>query len=106
MKVGLAVGLGTGPELAQVFQRALESLARHHGVEIELVTSPRRYQTYVRHLAERTSAAQVARLADEDARHYERFVVDLHAAGGRVVFRTAINAQPLYRVREELLGVK
>ena len=51
-------------------------------------------------------AAEVARLADEDAEHYERFVTDLHCAGGRVVFRTAINAQPLYLVRERLQGIK
>jgi len=106
MQVGLAVGLGTGPELAQVFRRALEALAGQHGVDVELVTSEHRYQTYVGQLAERAAAAEVARLADEDALHYERFLTELHAAGGRVVFRTAINAQPLYRVRERLLGVK
>ena len=106
MKVGLAVGLGTGPELAEVFRSALDAFARPHGVRPELVDSQHRYQTFVGQLAQRTAAAEVARLADEDAQHYERFLSDFHAAGGRVVFRTAINAQPLYRVRERLLGVK
>lgn len=106
MKVGLAVGLGTGPELAEIFEKTLECLARHHRVEVELVRSEHRYQTYVGLLADRVSAAEVARLADADALHYERFLLDLRAAGGEVLFRTAINAQPLYRVREKLLGVK
>src|SRR5262245_33692929 len=106
MRVGLAVGMGTGPELAAIFERALHTLAERRRVPVELIKSERRYQTFVGHLASRTPAQEVARLAAEDAEHYERFVLDLHASGGRVVFRTAINAQPLYRVRERLLGVK
>ena len=106
MKVGLAVGMGTGPELALIFERALHTLAARRRVPVQLVTSEHRYQTFVGHLATRTPAQEVARMASEDAEHYERFLVDLHAGGGRVVFRTAINAQPLYRVRERLMGVK
>lgn len=106
MRVGLAVGMGTGPELAAIFERALHTLAERRRVPVELVTSEHRYQTFVGHLASRTPAREVARLAAADAEHYERFLLDLHASGARVVFRTAINAQPLYRVRERLLGVK
>ena len=106
MKVGLAVGMGTGPELALIFERALHTLAARRRVPVQLVTSEHRYQTFVGHLATRTPAQEVARMAAEDAEHYERFLVDLHAGGSRVVFRTAINAQPLYRVRERLMGVK
>ena len=106
MRVGLAVGMGTGPELAVIFERTLGALAARGRTPIELVKSGHRYQTYVGQLAARTPAQEVARTAAADAEHYERFLLDLHAAGGRVVFRTAINAQPLYRVRERLLGVK
>ena len=106
MKVGLAVGLGTGPELAAVFGRALQALAAQHGRRVELVTSEHRYQTFGGQLAELMPATEVARLADEDAEHYERFVTDLHRAGARVIFRTAINAQPLYLVRERLQAIK
>jgi nicotinamidase-related amidase/isocitrate/isopropylmalate dehydrogenase len=106
LKVGLAVGLGTGPELAEIFTRSLRALTGAHGRRVDLVTSDRRYATYVGQLAARAPARDVARSATEDAEHYERFLADLHRAGGRVAFRTAINAQPLYRVRERLLGVK
>ena len=102
----MAVGLGTGPELAAIFERSLRTLATQSAAPVELVTSERRYQTFVGHLATRTPARQVARMAAEDAEHYERFLHELAAAGGRVVFRTAINAQPLYRVRERLMGIK
>jgi hypothetical protein len=106
LRVGLAVGLGTGPELADIFTRALRTIAGRHDAPVEFVTSERRYKTYVGQLAARAPAREVAHLAADDAEHYERFLTDLHRAGGRVAFRTAINAQPLYRVRERLLGVK
>ena len=57
MKIGLAVGLGTGPELAAVFSRALLALAAQHGRRVDLVTSEHRYKTFVGQLAEFMPAA-------------------------------------------------
>lgn len=104
IRIGLAVGGGTGPELADIFERALGELAARHGARAEVARSPRVYRTYwpVAGL----SSAEASRAADDDAAHYVAFVRDLAARGVRACFRTAFNAQALYLVRDELLGVK
>ncbi|GAA3838111.1 hypothetical protein GCM10022243_00710 [Saccharothrix violaceirubra] len=100
--VGLAVGRGTGAELADVFERVLGVLAT--GVAVE--RSPRVYDSYfsLRDNDSGTPAMRERTLAD--AGHYERFCRDLAARGARAVFRTAINAQSLYLVRQRLRAVK
>ncbi|MFJ4184965.1 isocitrate/isopropylmalate family dehydrogenase [Kitasatospora sp. NPDC089509] len=106
VQIGLAVGRGTGPELATVFERVLHRIVQLHGVEAELVRSPRIYHSYASLRAEAGGTGQAALLTEQDADHYERFCRDQAAAGVRVVFRTAVNAQSLYLVRQRLTAVK
>ncbi|MEU8761318.1 isocitrate/isopropylmalate family dehydrogenase [Streptomyces sp. NPDC048659] len=103
--VGLAVGRGTGAELAEVFERVLRALtaALPHGVRIE--RSPRVYHSYVS-LRDGHDVERIRELTAEDADHYERFCRELAAAGTPAVFRTAVNAQSLYLVRRRLRAVK
>ncbi|MFB7499222.1 isocitrate/isopropylmalate family dehydrogenase [Streptomyces sp. NPDC056161] len=109
--VGLAVGRGTGAETAAVFERVLDRLARSYGSDVAVVRSPRTYHSYV---SLRPCAAQggrggieeIRRLTLRDADHYEGFVRERAAAGTPVIFRTAINAQTLYLVRQRLRAVK
>ncbi|MEV1047844.1 isocitrate/isopropylmalate family dehydrogenase [Streptomyces sp. NPDC049916] len=103
--IGLAVGRGTGTEVAAVFERVLGGLARLHGTEIGVLRSPRTYHSYVSLRAE-AAAEAVRRLTEEDADHYEHFCRTQAALGTRAVFRTAINAQSLYLVRQRLQAVK
>ncbi|MGA5497909.1 isocitrate/isopropylmalate family dehydrogenase [Streptomyces cinereoruber] len=105
--VGLAVGQGTGPELADVFERVLDALAagRPGGEGVDVVRSPRPYHSYVS-LRRDHDVAAVRRLAAEDADHYEAWCRDLAERGTTAVFRTAINAQSLYLVRRRLRAVK
>ncbi len=42
LRVGLAVGAGTGPELAAVFRRALSDLARDSGIDVAIELAGRR----------------------------------------------------------------
>ncbi|KIQ64871.1 isocitrate dehydrogenase [Kitasatospora griseola] len=104
--IALAVGRGTGPDLAPVFERVLHRITRLHGVEAELVRSPRLYHSYVSLRAECADTAEITRLTALDAAHYEQFCREQAAAGVRAVFRTAINAQSLYLVRQRLAAVK
>ncbi|MFJ5921345.1 isocitrate/isopropylmalate family dehydrogenase [Kitasatospora sp. NPDC092948] len=104
--IALAVGRGTGPDLAPVFERVLRRITRLHGVEAELVRSPRLYHSYVSLRAEYADTAEITRLTAQDAAHYEQFCREQAAAGVRAVFRTAINAQSLYLVRQRLAAVK
>ncbi|MFJ6540806.1 isocitrate/isopropylmalate family dehydrogenase [Streptomyces sp. NPDC091385] len=102
--VGLAVGRGTGAEIAAVFERVLGHLAEAHGVPVTVERSGRVYDSYVslRGAGVERTAARTA----EDAAHYERFCRELAARGATAVFRTAINAQSLYLVRQRLRAVK
>ncbi|MGM1059440.1 isocitrate/isopropylmalate family dehydrogenase [Saccharothrix sp. Mg75] len=104
--VGLAVGRGTGPELAAVFERVADRLGRLHGVEPTITRSPRLYHSYHSLRAEAGGIADVRRLTEDDAEHYERFCRAQARRGVTAVFRTAVNAQSLYLVRQRLRAVK
>ncbi len=103
--IGLAVGRGTGPELAAVFERTVEALGGLHSVEVEIARSPRLYHSYASLKAE-GGLDLVRSLTEEDAEHYEGFCRAQAARGTPAVFRTAINAQSLYLVRQRLQAVK
>ncbi|MFE7594457.1 isocitrate/isopropylmalate family dehydrogenase [Kitasatospora sp. NPDC057512] len=103
--IGLAVGRGTGPELAAVFERVLRVLTAAHPTGVRIVRSPRLYHSYVS-LRSLDGPAGIQDLTGQDAEHYERFCRDLADAGTTAVFRTAINAQSLYLVRHRLRAVK
>ncbi|WNI18767.1 isocitrate/isopropylmalate family dehydrogenase [Actinacidiphila sp. ITFR-21] len=105
-RIALAVGRGTGPDLAPVFERVLYRITRTHGTRVEVVRSPQLYHSYVSLRAEAAGTAEIARLTARDAAHYERFCREQAASGVRAVFRTAINAQSLYLVRQRLAAVK
>ncbi|MEU6311529.1 isocitrate/isopropylmalate family dehydrogenase [Streptomyces sp. NPDC047014] len=104
--IALAVGRGTGPELAPVFERVLHRITGLHGTRVEVVRSPQVYHSYVSLRAEAAGTKEIARLTELDAAHYEHFCREQAAAGVRAVFRTAINAQSLYLVRRRLAAVK
>jgi len=103
--IGLAVGRGTGPELAVVFERVLAALAELSGVEIGVARSPRTYHSYHSLRAE-GGMSRVRELTRDDADHYERFCRTQAGLGTPAIFRTAVNAQSLYLVRERLQAVK
>lgn len=103
--VALAVGRGTGPELADVFTAALTRIGHLFSVEIEISRSPRTYHSYFS-LKDEGGIEEIRRLTHEDAGHYERFCREQARAGVTAVFRTAMNAQSLYLVRERLQAVK
>ncbi|WP_156755021.1 isocitrate/isopropylmalate family dehydrogenase [Actinokineospora pegani] len=104
--IGLAVGRGTGPELAVVFERVVDRLAELHGVEPAITRSPQVYHSYFSLRAETDGVEDMRRLTEDDAEHYERFCRTLARRGATAVFRTAINAQSLYLVRQRLRAVK
>jgi isocitrate/isopropylmalate dehydrogenase len=104
--VGLAIGGGTGPEVAAVFRRATATLAAPRAIALELVESSHRFRTFSAVLRAGNDGDGGQHAAHEDARLYEAFLRGFHRRGGRVVFRTAFNAQSLYLTRERLMAVK
>ncbi|GLW90300.1 isocitrate/isopropylmalate family dehydrogenase [Actinokineospora globicatena] len=102
--VGLAVGRGTGPELARVFERTLDAVGEVWGTRFSVVRSSRLYHSYFSLTG--LSPEQIRECTQGDAEHYEEFCRTQASAGVEAVFRTAINAQSLYLVRQRLRAVK
>jgi len=106
LKIGLAVGGGTGPELRDVFEKTLLALGDASQETFSLQACPRLFRTYASMAGSAMTSAEVARVAKEDAAAYEAFLFGLRDEGCKVVFRTAFNAETIYLVRERLRGVK
>ncbi|GAQ03986.1 hypothetical protein ALT_1307 [Aspergillus lentulus] len=105
IQVGLAVGNGTGPELAAVFERIIQSLTAPYNVTVTFLRSSRIYNSYSSLLAiNDTDAVTEETLAD--AAHYRQFCKEAVSCGVRAIFRTSISAQALYLVREQLQAIK
>lgn len=104
--VGLAVGRGTGPELADVFMKVSTQMANHYHVGVKICRSQRLYHSYHSLLSAGKSFDRIVEETEQDAEHYKQFCRDQVAQGTRVIFRTAITAQPLYLVRQQLEAIK
>lgn len=107
LRVGLAVGAGTGPELADVFQKVLRELGSLRHVHLDIVQSQRRYHSYLTLLdASPDHKSVIAKESMKDAIHYLQFCQDEVSHGTKAIFRTSISAQALYEVRQQLQAVK
>ncbi|KAL2822442.1 hypothetical protein BJX63DRAFT_427010 [Aspergillus granulosus] len=106
LKVGVAIGHGTGPELAAVFEKVIQQLAARFFINIEFIRTSRIYHTYATLLATGNDERALTDETIEDAEHYREFCENGAASGLHVIFRTAVSAQSLYLVREQLQAVK
>ena len=106
LEVGVAIGRGTGPELADVFVKVLDQLARHFRVQVEVHRSSRIYHSYHSLFSAGHDLQYIRDDTTLDATHYEDFCKKLAAQGVNVIFRTAFTAQSLYLVRQHLEAVK
>ena len=106
LRVGYTVGRGTGKELANVFERVMLKLCAHYSIPIELHTSSRIYHSYSSLLEDYDDTKDVEEATLQDTLHYEKFCREQVAQGTRVTFKTAMNAQSLYLVRQHLQAVK
>ncbi|MEV1241789.1 isocitrate/isopropylmalate family dehydrogenase [Nonomuraea sp. NPDC050022] len=105
VQIGLAVGRGTGAELASAFEQVIGKLGDIYAVRPVISRSSRIYGSYFSLLPE-LDAGRIKEATAEDARHYEEFCRGQASRGVTAIFRTAINAQSLYIVRERLHSVK
>ena len=106
LMVGVAVGRGTGPELADVFIKVLNELATYFGIQIDIYRSSRIYHSYQSLFSAGNDLQYIRDETARDAKHYEDFVREQAAQGTNVIFRTAFTAQSLYLVRQHLEAVK
>lgn len=103
-KIGLVVGGGTGPEVAEVFRDTLDFLARRHGLALEVVKCGHQPKTYFE--LRRHPHSDIEDNVREDVAKLEAYYRDVAAHDIRCVFRTAINAEALYILRRKLKAIK
>ena len=105
-RVGYIAGRGTGEELADVFERVMIYLSSRYSISIELQRSPRVFHSYNSLMSDFGNQRDIEYETTEDAKQYEDFCRTQAAQGTQVIFKTAINAQSLYLVRQRLQAVK
>lgn len=103
-RIGLIVGSGTGRELADVFTQGVSRIAGLLGKKVEVVECDHVFKSY-HELLGRTHA-QIEQVVRNDLERLDDFYRQLYRSGGRAVFRTAINAETLYRFRSIGKAVK
>lgn len=103
--IGLAVGAGTGLELSEVFKKTILQLSQLYHVNLRIEQSPRLYQTF-HSLKKEHNLSRVIQITREDSDHYLDFCRQMVKRGTSAIFRTAMNAQSLYLVRQNLCAVK
>lgn len=103
-KVGLIVGSGTGRELADVFRDGVRRMAAMLGRDVEVVECEHEFNSY-HHLIDSTPEL-IEGIVTDDLQRLGDFYRDFYRSGGRAVFRTAINAETLYRFRRVGNAVK
>lgn len=109
LRLGLAIGHGTGQELTAVFERVIQALASRYSLRIEFTRSTHIYHSYHTLTLSGSDKDLTEYIADEttkDAEDYRQFCETAAANGITAIFRTAIHAQSLYLVRDQLQGVK
>jgi len=103
-RIGLVVGSGTGRELAEVFKHSLNTVVEMLGESVEIVEFPHEFKTYE---ALRSSTfEEIEKSVHQDLEALISFYKSFYQTGGRVIFRTAINAETLYLFRRIGKAVK
>ncbi|KAH1545461.1 hypothetical protein KXX57_004610 [Aspergillus fumigatus] len=109
LRLGLAIGHGTGRELIAVFKKVIHALASKHSLHVDFIESSRIYHSYHTLTVSGEEKDLIKHIADEttqDADEYRTFCETAAANGIAAIFRTAIHAQSLYLVRDQLKAVK
>lgn len=104
MKIGLVIGHGTGKELVEIFKDILYMISNYYNFEVEVVECPYVFNTYA---SIRTKEyEEIEKIVKEEVSILDSFYKSFYDSGGRVIFRTAINAETLYIFRKLRFGVK
>ncbi|RHZ44058.1 putative isochorismatase family hydrolase [Aspergillus thermomutatus] len=109
LRLGLAIGHGTGRELIAVFKKVIQVLASKYSLHVEFIEASRIYHSYHTLTVSGEEKDLIKHIADEttqDAEDYRNFCETAASKGIAAIFRTAIHAQSLYLVRDQLKAVK
>ncbi len=96
-RVGVITGNGTGSELVDVFKTAVSRITNKLGKEVEVIDCEHEFRSY--HGLLNREPAEIEAAVEEDLAKLLEFYKEFYSAGGRAIFRSAINAETLYRFR-------
>jgi len=97
-RVGLIVGSGTGRELVDIFRQGLNRIAKILGKQVEVIECEYNFSSYEE--LRTLTPDQIEGFVQNDLDALTAFYKEFYQAGGRTIFRTAINAETLYRFRQ------
>jgi tartrate dehydrogenase/decarboxylase/D-malate dehydrogenase len=103
-QIGLVIGGGTGRELGEVFRAAADAFAALGERPVAVKECPSELGSFTE--LHGLPAAECARIVQRDLVDLGRFYREFYRAGGRAIFRTAVNAETLYALRRQLQAVK
>lgn len=103
-KIGIVVGGGTGRELVEVFKRTLNKIMEISKKHIVIVECEHEFCTY--ESLRNHSFHQIEKIIHNELEILFSFYKKFYLSGGRVIFRTAINAETLYLFRKIGKAVK
>lgn len=98
MKLGIVVGAGTGRELADVFKSVIREFNTLFPEQVEIVECENVFNSY--YSLRGKTFDEIQRINKAEIEALLRFYSDFYQEGGRIIFRTAINAEVLYQVRK------
>jgi isocitrate/isopropylmalate dehydrogenase len=104
-KIGLVIGGGTGRELGEVFKQALLRITSLIKKKVQIIECKHEFKTY-NQLKLIPKLSQIKEIVYEDLKALYVFYKEFYHLGGRVIFRTAINAETLYAFRRIGKAVK
>ena len=103
-KVGIIIGTGTGREIADIFINSVDHISRLYKKKIVIEECKHIFSTY--HNSKKYSLNKIAKIVQKDINTLNEFYKKFYKTGGRAIFRTAINAETLYKFREIGKAVK
>lgn len=81
----------------EVFKFALQRITSKLGKEVEVVDCEHEFRSYHRIFG--SPLEDIKAVVEEDLAQLTEFYKEFHLSGGRAIFRTALNAETLYRFR-------
>ncbi|MEM4358365.1 MAG: isocitrate/isopropylmalate family dehydrogenase [Candidatus Pacearchaeota archaeon] len=97
IKIGIVVGSGTGRELSDIFKKVILSI-KPASQKIEFIECKHLFNTYAS--IKDLTGDKIKSITEKELNILKSFYRDFYKKGGRVIFRTAINAETLYLLRK------
>jgi len=103
-QIGLIIGSGTGRELGNVFKQCVYRIAHILEREVEVVECTYEFKSY--NALRNLDYKDIKQHIEQELNFLMHFYRNFYHSGGRAIFKTAINAETLYKFRRLGKAVK